>query len=97
MTNGVFYAWPDEASALLDFALVSDAETGAIDAAPGWTRIPGPVWLTQPVLSDPDLETGEQTVVTPGVQSDPVVLLRPTPLVALADHKIEPAGHGGFA
>jgi hypothetical protein len=55
------------------------------------------VWLTQPVLSEPDPETGEQTVVTPGVQSDPVVLLRPTPLVALADHEIEPEGHGGFA
>jgi hypothetical protein len=97
MSNGHFYAWPDESSALLDFALVSDAETGAVNAAPGWTRVPGPVWLTQPVLSEPDPETGEQTVVTPGVQSDPVVLLRSSPLVDLEALRINPEGHGGFA
>ena len=97
MSNGYFYAWADEASAIADGALETDAETGAIDASNGWTHIPGPVWLTQPVLSEPDPETGEQTVVTPGVQSDPVVLLRPTPLVALEALRINPEGHGGFA
>jgi hypothetical protein len=92
-----FYNWPTEADAAADGAMTLDAETQTYQPASGWTRTPGPVWLTAPVMSEPDPETGEQTVVTPGVQSEPVVLLRPTPLVALADHEIEPAGHGGFA
>ncbi|MFW6300527.1 MAG: hypothetical protein ACOC20_06365 [Oceanicaulis sp.] len=95
--NGHFYAFADEQAALDAGALVTDPETGETNAAPGYTRIPGPVWLVEPVLSDPDPETGEQTVTEPGTQSDPVVVLTPQPVAALHDQKIEPAGHQGFA
>ena len=95
--KGFAYHWPTEADAAADGALVLDAETGNYVEAQGWTRTPGPLWLTAPVMSEPDPETGEQTPETPGVPSDPVVLLRRTELVALADNRITPEGHGGFA
>lgn len=95
--NGHFYHWPSEAEAIATGVLVEDAESGAISAALGWTQTPGPVWLVEPVMSEPDPETGEQSVITPGEQSGPIVLLRSDPVVALADHKITPDGHGGFA
>lgn len=92
-----FYHWPSEADALTAGVLVEDAESGAVNAAPGWTQTPGPVWLTAPVMSEPDPETGEQTVVTPGEQSGPIVLLSADPVAALAANEIYPEGHGGFA
>lgn len=92
-----FYHWPGEAEALAAGVLVEDTETGTVNPAPGWTQTPGPVWLTAPVMSEPDPETGEQAIITEGEQSGPVVLLRAEPVAALADHNIHPEGHGGFA
>lgn len=92
-----FYNWPTEADAAADGAMTLDAETQTYKPAPGWTRTPGPCWLVANVMSEPDPETREQTVETPGVQSEPVVLLRRSPVASLADHEITPEGHGGFA
>lgn len=97
MTQTYFYNWPTEADAAADGAMTLDAETQTYQPASGWTRTPGPVWLQSPVMSEPNPETGEQAVETPGVQSEPVVLLRRGPLVDLADHLIAPEAHGGFA
>lgn len=97
MTQTYFYDWPTEADAAADGAMTLDDETQTYQPASGWTRTPGPVWLTAPVMSEPDPETGEQEVLEAGVQSEPVVLLRTGFVASLADNIINPEGHGGFA
>jgi hypothetical protein len=54
------------------------------------------VWLTQPVFSEPDPDTGEQTVVTPGVRSADFVILSPVEYPDAADYLINPDGEQGF-
>lgn len=94
--KGFAYHWPTEAAAAADGALVLDAETGNYVEAAGWTRT-NQGWITAPVMSEPDPETGEQETLTPGVPTDPVVMLHPREQAALAAHRITPEGHGGFA
>ena len=55
------------------------------------------VWLTQPVMSDPDPDTGEQTVETPGTRSAPFVILSPVEYPDAAAYRITPEGEQGFA
>ncbi len=55
------------------------------------------VWLVDPVMSDPDPETGEQTVITEGERSKPYVLLLPEDPGKAQSACIVPAGDQGFA
>lgn len=89
--QGAAYHWPDLDAAYLD---------GAYDPQAGWApplvHVPPHGWITEPVLGEPDPETGEATVIEPGVSPGPVMALCPVPVPALEHRRIYPIGASGI-
>lgn len=97
--NGYFYAFEDAAECGQEIPEVwsVDEETGEpvlIGAVLQSTR---GVWLVSPVLSEPDAETGEQTLLTPGEKSADYVILTSQEYTDAAAFRITPEGRQGFA
>lgn len=82
--KGFAYHWPDLESAELD---------GAYDPASGWlaplVAVPRHGWIKEPVLGDPDPQTGEARVVSPGIRPDAVMVLSPIQVPSLEHRAIE--------
>ena len=91
--SGYIYAFADAATCGQELPEIWD---GAELTAGAVLRSERGVWLTQPVLSDPDPETGEQTITTPGTRSEPFVILSPAEYPDAADFLISPEGEQGF-
>jgi hypothetical protein len=54
------------------------------------------VWITAPVMSEPD-ESGDQTILEAGVRSKDFVVLVPDEVESALSYQITPAGAQGFA
>lgn len=54
------------------------------------------VWITAPVMSEPD-ENGDQTILEAGVRSKDFVVLVPDEVESASSYKVTPAGAQGFA
>ena len=91
--TGYFYAFEDAATCGQE---LPDVWNGDELTAGAFLRSERGVWLTQPVMSDPDPETGEQTIATPGTRSAPFVVLLPVEYPDAAAYRITPEGEQGF-
>lgn len=93
--KGYFYS-ADSAetlSAAYPAGFQTNQESGELaPVSPLTLRSTSGVWLTSPVMSEPDPETGEQSVATEGVRSDPYVVVSSRPIGLLEDYLIEPEG-----
>lgn len=91
--KGYFYSAPDAETlaAAAPSRFVADPDSGELSPSGVTLRSTNGVWLSSPVLSEPD-ENGEQTVVEAGVRSDLYVIVSAAPIAALSAYKIEPEG-----
>ena len=99
MANGYFFAYASGAGARSSRPdwFVQDPETEEWHLVGQRVLVStNGLWLVAPVMSDPDPDTGEQTVITPGERSADYVILSPED-DGSASKKIEPVGHQGFA
>lgn len=93
--KGYFYSAADAETlhAAYPSGFQLDDESGEVEpVSPLTLRSQNGVWLTSPVMSEPDPETGEQTIVTPGVRSDNCVVVSSLPIGVLSAYLIEPEG-----
>jgi hypothetical protein len=95
--SGFFYAFDDAATCGQEMPEVwaVDDDSNPILIGGAIIRSESGLWLSAPVLSDPD-ENGDQTVTTPGVKSAPFVILSPVEYPSAAGFLITPEGEQGF-
>jgi hypothetical protein len=95
--SGYFYAFEDAATCGQEMPEVwtvdGDGEPVLIGGAV--IRSTRGVWLSLPVMSEPD-ENGDCTLTTPGTRSAPFVVLSPVEYPDAADFLITPEGEQGF-
>lgn len=96
--SGYYYAFDDvDQLALLAVDLFASYESyggeqpSDYEMAASLRSVSG-VWLTRPVESDPDPETGEQEVLQAGIRSKPFVIVLPEPDERLSDYLVTPDG-----
>lgn len=94
---GFFYAYSSEST-----ARAANPDWFEQDQAGEWSlRLPRVIasrtglWLVEPVLSDPDPETGERELIDAGERSLSFVILSPDQDGSEAK-RIQPASHQGF-
>ncbi len=98
--SGYFYAFEDAAECGQEIPQVwtVDEESGEPVLTSGAVlQSTRGVKLTPDVLSEPDPETGEQTIVTPGDMSADYVILTPEEYPDATAFRIIPHGRQGFA
>lgn len=93
--KGYFYAADSAATvhgAMFPSGFQTNDESGQLAPISSLTlRSTSGVWLTSPVMSEPD-ENGDQTVVDAGVRSDPYVVVSSMPIGLLDAYLIQPEG-----
>lgn len=92
--KGYFYSAPDVETLALaaPSRFATDPDSGNVSPTDGITvRSTTGIWLSSPVLSEPD-EEGNQTIITEGVRSDPYVIVSAEPIAALSAFEITPEG-----
>jgi hypothetical protein len=95
--SGYFYAFDDAATCGQELPEIWAVDDGADPILIGGAiiRSESGLWLSAPVLSEPD-ENGDQTVTTQGVKSAPFVILSPVECPGAAAFRITPEGEQGF-
>ena len=92
--KGYFYSSPDAETlaGLYPAGFVIDETSGDLMPSNGLTlRSTRGVWLSSPVLSEPD-ENGERYLVDPGVRSDEYVVISAKEIGLLSAYLIAPEG-----
>ena len=90
--SGYFYAFDDAATCGQELPQIWNGDALADGVV---LRSKVGLWLSTPVMSEPD-ENGDQTITTPGLRSAPFVILSPVEYPDAADFLITPEGEQGF-